>query len=63
MLGIEQTAFAEMIGVNARTVRRWLSTDALDATPMPSPAALLLRVFVACPKLLDAVRTESPLTE
>lgn len=63
LLEISQTEFAAIIGVGPRTVRRWLSTDAQDATPIPPPVCLLLRLFVECPTLFQAVRSNSPPTQ
>ncbi len=47
-LGTNQAALARMVGVNPRTMRRWIAGD----SPIPRTAAILIRTKVAAiPKI------------
>lgn len=57
-LELSQTEFAELIDVGPRTVRRWLSETAQDATPIPGTIVLLLWALRDCPLVLDYLRAK-----
>ena len=47
-LGTSQAALARLVGVNPRTMRRWIAGD----SPIPRTAAILIRTKVAAiPKI------------
>lgn len=49
--GLTQRALAEAIGVNERTMRRWLD----NAQPLEGPTRLAFRALVRNPSLLLAI--------
>ena len=51
-LGLSQTAFAALCGVDARTVRRWEHGQ----VPIPGPAARLMQALQLAPSLIHAMR-------
>jgi len=50
-LGLTQVAVAQLFGVEARSVRRWVSGD----SPVPDAVAVVLRLVVAGKITLDDV--------
>lgn len=50
-LGMNQVEFAEFIGLDGRTVRRY----ALGETPVPRGTALLIKLLIKRPELIDVV--------
>ena len=59
-LGLSQTATARLVGVDARTWRRWEAGD----WPIPAPAARLLRLLrvESVRRRLDAMALSKPAT-
>ena len=55
-LGYSQTGFAEQIGVNPRTVRKW----ALGETRIPGPVIVLLNLLMSRPELVRVVNEMPP---
>ena len=55
-LGYSQIGFAERVGVNARTVRKW----ALGETRIPGPVIVLLNLLNARPELVQVVNEMPP---
>lgn len=55
-LGIANAEFGRLIGVDARTERRW----ALGEARVPGPVVLLIRLFEARPELLAVARKVEP---
>lgn len=51
VLEMSQTEFARMIGIEARTSRRY----ALGETPVPGAVSVLLRLLLARPELKDVL--------
>ncbi len=50
--GITQVGFAHMMGVDGRTVRRWVAGD----KPLPGCVALMLRLWTARPEVVSVVQ-------
>lgn len=55
-LGFSQQAFALRIGVDKRTGQKW----ALGEADVPNPVAVLLRLLVARPELLEVMEAVAP---
>lgn len=55
-LGYSQVEFADKIGVNGRTVRKW----ALDETRIPGPVVVLLNLLLSRPELVQVVNEMPP---
>ena len=56
-IGYSQAGFAKFIGASPRTGQKW----ALGEARIPNPVAILLRLFVAHPKMLKVVEAMTPL--
>lgn len=55
-LGVTSAEFGRLIGVDARSERRW----ALGERRLPGPVILLIRLFQARPELLAVARKVEP---
>lgn len=44
-LGLSQSEASRLLGIDPRTMRRWV----LDEQPVPSPVAILFRLLDECP--------------
>ena len=58
-LGLNQVESAIMLGVNDRTVRRWIADDA----PIPHPVAIVLTLMRKCKIRPDFVIKVAPAPE
>lgn len=51
-LGLSQSEASRLLGIDPRTMRRWV----LDEQPVPSPVAILFRLLDECPAALRHFR-------
>jgi len=56
-IGYSQAKFAKLVGATPRTGQKW----ALGETRIPNLAAILLRLFLAHPKMVKVVEAMTPL--
>ena len=56
-IGYSQVVFAKLVGASPRTGQKW----ALGEARIPNPIAILLRLFLAHPKLVKVVEAMTPL--
>ena len=52
-LGLNQSEFARLIGVEPRQVRRWVAGDTVI---IPGPVTVLVRLWLMRPELVEVVR-------
>lgn len=55
-LGLTSAEFGRLVGVDARTERRW----AIGEARVPGPVVMLIRLFEARPELVSVARTIEP---
>lgn len=51
-LGLNQSEFARMIGIDPRQVRRWVAGD----TAVPGPVVVLVKLWLERPELVAVVK-------